>query len=355
MSHYLNDLIPNCEALQRNLNEVFMTCDPNSAVSDKFPLAEFLTSPANRNGLSQTVHDAPGKLKTVKVIYPQRYLESHVEENSEAFCTTGEARGRLSHTYELDPHANLLAKATFEKRDFTYNCERAGSYLATELLALIDVWERAAAKKISEQAIALTGDWGADQSGTINGSEELVIKTQKDASIDPYPYTMEDIDEALMKAGYCGPVFIAGGSTLWKYFRRVLAGCCTDSGLDIGELLSLYGRAVSYDRRVKDAYASQHKSLAVQQGALQVLHFAEAGWDNGKPIEDWGSNYALRGIVTPRLSIPVDLYLKDDCPGTLTMSLSGVVKTVGLPTDMFATGDTFEGVTFANTILVTNV
>lgn len=353
MSHYLNDLIPNCPELQSNLEDTWALCDPNMAVSERMPLAEFLTSETNRNGIQQMIHPSSGKLKTVEFLYAQRYNEDHVEENSEAFCTTGDSRGRLKVTYEIDPHQNLVAKATFNKRDFTYNCEKAGSYLNKELMALLDVWRRKAGTVISGQAVALAGGWAANSGLTLNG-DNLLVSWNKAETADTNPVLWEDIDEGFIKTGYCAPIFIAGGSVLWKHMRRTaFAGCCANEGLDVGAIFAQYGKQVAYDKRVATALGSENLSLAVQTGALQVGYFAEAGWRDGMAISDFGSNYVLRGIVDPVFSIPLDLYLKDDCPGEITMTVVGVVKVFGLPIDMFRSGDDLEGVTYTGIIETT--
>jgi hypothetical protein len=45
--------------------------------------------------------------------------------------------------------------------------------------------------------------------------------------------------------------------------------------------------------------------------------------------------------------------MKDDC-GVINIVGYANTKLVGLPTDMFAVGDEYRGVTFVNKILVTN-
>jgi len=326
----------------------------NGAITDTFPFAEFVMSDANRSGLAQTIHPSPNKIKTVQVKYKQRILESAVDEGSTEFCSAETKRGECTQDYEIDPTANLLVEGFIESTDLEANCDTAGMYITEELGRLVDVLERKMATSITTQGVALAGKWGSEV--TVNGSDEFEVNTLKNGSDDIAPFTMEDIDEALMKSSYCGPVFIGGGSTLWKYFRRSsVAGCCANQGIDLGAIFNTYGKAVAYDRRVKTALSSEDKSFVAQLGALQVLWWTKAGWKEGAPAPFIpGSNYVLTSVVTPRLGIPVDVYFKDDCPGQLSMVLSSVVKTVGMPSDMFAVADLYEGVNYTGVIQVVN-
>jgi len=89
-------------------------------------------------------------------------------------------------------------------------------------------------------------------------------------------------------------------------------------------------------------------------GALQMLVFTlgtEAGFS---PIASASaSNFEILPLVTPRYGIPFDLVVSNNC-GTLSLIATTSTKLVGMPFDMFPSGDVMDGVTFANIIEVVN-
>ena len=46
---------------------------------------------------------------------------------------------------------------------------------------------------------------------------------------------------------------------------------------------------------------------------------------------------------------------ESSCGSVINVSLTATTKLVGLPTDMFQTGDAYRGVTYVNEIKITNV
>jgi hypothetical protein len=76
-------------------------------------------------------------------------------------------------------------------------------------------------------------------------------------------------------------------------------------------------------------------------------------YNEASQIANLGANYAKFIMFSPRTGLPIDIVLKDDC-GTISVVGYANTKLVGLPTDMFASGDEYRGVTFVNKLLVTN-
>ena len=317
-------------------------------IREAFPLAEFLGSAANMNGLQQAVSPGKGKIRTVQLLYDQRILESAVNTNSTDFCTATTKRGNCSQNYEIDTTDNILVEQLIEREDLVEVCLDNGQFLAKQLAKMVDALERKIATRWTNDTYALAGAWGSDvPSGDLNGSV-LEVDTVTGGTIQPF--AMEIINDDLTKSGYCAPVFIAAGSSLNRYYRRMLAGCCSNQGIDLGSIFAQYGSAVAYDRRVKNAFGDEVHGLAVQLGAVAPLWFTWNQWKDGMAVPQGGSDYVNYGLITPRLGVPVDVYFLDKCPGSLHIIVAAVTKCVGLPTDLFPTGDLYDGVTFVNKI-----
>ena len=350
----LSSILQVCPNLQKFLNDHFSNCN-NGMVREEFPFAEFLGSPANNKGLDRVVHPGQGKTRKVDLLYTKRIPESDVaEDQANPKCTATNQYGQCSNTYEIDVTQNVQANEKVNITDLTEVCQNNGEYFLGRIAQLMDVVERKMATDITTQAVALTGAWAADVDGVV--ANELVVKTLKDGTTQELdPFTMEVIDEALRKTAYCAPAGIFGGSTLSKYARRIMAGCCAQQGIDLMKIWNQYGLSVAYDRRVKTALGSNDKSIVVQLQAIALLWYTVNSWKEGVPaVVTSGLNYVSTVAVTPRLGIPVDVNFKDDC-GVIHMIVTGTVKPVAMPDDMFPVGDEFDGVKWFNKIKVTNV
>ena len=336
-----------CNTLQVELEENWKNCH---TIREPLPILEFLYSPENREPIREIISTGGGKLRTVQVRYDQRIGESAVNSNqSVTACSASTKRADYVKTYSMDINKNLQIEEKWDIQDLVHICRDNGVFMASRIQHLIDALMRKVATVCATESVALVGGWASDV--TVDAQNELNVQTFKTGSTDAlYPYTMEEIDLALTKSGYCAPVVIIGGSTLYQYARRVQAGCCSDSGVDLGQLYSSYGKAVLWDRRVKSAYGSEDKSLVAQIGALQLLTF-NMFEGTGNPIE--GGDYRRLVINDPLTGFPIDMTMKDDC-GTISIILTATTKVVALPDDLFANGDVFDGVTYAATIQVVN-
>lgn len=347
--------------MQRNLTEFFNTCGAEFIV-EPMPFAEFMVSALNNNGLQQAISPGNGKVKSVELKYQARIPESEVTENDSDLCSCSATRGNCSQVYTLDPSENLSICETITESTLRTICEPNGEFVMRKIMHMVDVLERRSATEIVQEASFLTGSWNTTQIGAanINGSDQLLVKTKKDGdAFTPNPFAMAKITNALRMSGYCTPAPIFAGSELYEYYQNMQAGCCSSSGNDLAAHLSLYGHSISYDPRVaKYISGGQNAGLVIQPGAVALLTWNAFGWNQGMPFEGnfrEGSNYSRALIFSPRLGLPIDVIVKDECPGTLTITLSLVIKLVNLPNDIFPVGDEYRGVNFFNEILVQNV
>lgn len=352
----LTTALQNCENIQDELNRYFPTCAA-ATFKEPMPFAEYITSPVNRAGLSQQIAPGQGKVRTINLRYRKRFLESGVLSNQAKTCVATDQVGDCLKEYGIDTTQNIQRGILIPEGFLNESCRNNADFFMETLMMLIDQLERKAASNLSTTAATAYGNYATDAAG-VNGTDDLVVKTLVDATTkdEPWPNTMQKINTALMQTGYCGPHAIFSGTLLYEYYRTLLSGCCTSTGVDLRKQFDLYGTAVMYDRRIQTAMSAgnQFSGLIVMQGALQLVEWVQNDWkDNLDSIFKQGANYYSTVIVSPRLGLKMDLRIADNC-GDLSMILTATNKLVAMPPDMFPTADIYEGVNFVNKLLVTN-
>lgn len=347
MSYLSSDYIQ-CETIQTMLDNEFLIC---ATPYESMPALEAILATQVANGITQSVSDGLGKVKNVKVVYEQRLLESAVSAGSGTrTCSTNTETFNNYATYTIDPTVWLEANESFDVANLATVCTTdVQGMIAKKLNKIIDVLERKIATQTATELVALYGKWGTSVTGTVNGSEELVLAQYAVTATKALDYTsMVTLDSALTQTGYCAPAIIVGGSALSDYMKFVNHGCCQSTGANVLDIANTYGKAVMFDKRVKTALGSDLKSIAFQAGSLALLTYNEAS-----QIPNLGANYAKFKVNSPRTGLPFDIVMQDNC-GHISIKAFANTKLVGLPTDMFAVGDEYRGVTFVNKILVTN-
>jgi len=342
---YLSSPYIQCEAIQSMLDEQFTL---SNAPLDPMPALEAILATQKANGISQSVSDGSGKVKSVKVVYDQRLLESAVTDSSGArTCTTTTETFDNYTTYTIDPAVWLKAEEKFDTVDLATVCtEDVQSMIAKKINKIVDVLDRKVATQTAEELVGLTGEWSTGV--TANGSDELEIATLISAATKQIDDTgMSDLNTALMQTGYNAPIII-GGTTLYNYGQRLQAGCCATTGVNVLDMYNQFGKAFLWDKRVSTALADPNKSMVFNAGAVALITYNEA-----PQVPNLGANYAKFRVNSPRTGIPYDIVMNDTC-GTISILGYANTKLVGLPTDMFAVGDEFRGVTMVNKIKVVN-
>lgn len=343
-----------CETVQKMLNDHFLACmNP----LEPMPALEAVLAYQGANSIAQEVYDGKGKVKTVKVVYEQRLLESAVTLKSTArTCTTATQTNDEYQTYSIDTGTYLEVSDGFKVSDLATVCtDDPNSLLIKKLNKLMDVIERKVATQSAVEMVGLAGNWSTltptgTAQGQVNTSDELILAQYiSSATKQIDPFSMTDLDLAIKQAGYCGPVIVVGGSALYKYGQAVEKGCCSTIGVNVMEMANEYGKAIFYDQRIEAAMDTTGiKSLVFQGGSVAMLYYNEA-----PQIPAIGANYVKMIMDTPRLGIPVDVTINDTC-GQISIIVRATTKIVGLPTDMFASGDIHEGQTFVNKVKIVN-
>lgn len=359
MPSYFTAFEQACPNIQTALDEAWAV-GRSPGADDRLPVAEFLVSPANRRGIVSEILPGRGKIKTVEVRYRPRGTEAGIaEDQANPNCTGTGYYGNNITEYTIDPDQNLQSSEQIPIDVNELACQDNASYFAEKIAWHIDRMDRRVATELNTQAVALSGEWSKSipqagiQPGEVNALNQLVIATlTSGGALNPQGWTI--LRNALEDSGFPADVFIAGGGTMRTYFQQIMAGCCGDNGIDLGQIMAQYGYAYAYDKRLKNALGSDNEFMVFAPGALQVLAYTRA---EGKAAfgEIWNqsSNYLYTTVASPRLGLPYDLTVKDDC-GTLNMTLTATVKTIGMPADQFAIGDDYEGITYVAQGVVTN-
>lgn len=349
MSH--NSALVPCPDIQVGLDEYYNTCNA-SRLREPTPFFDFLNSDMNNFGLSQRVAPGNGKVKTVQLLYRQRLLESQVvqRESCNNICTATTQRGDLATECTIDPCEGIHAEELMDIRQWADVCRDNGTIFMEILQSLIDVVMRKLATNITTEASVLIGNWNSNVDGVIGDC--LHIPRYNTDGTQVSPFAMETLDLALMQTGYCQPAAVFSGTQFYSYFRRALAGCCTNQGIDLSQIMQLYGKAVMYDKRVATAAGGNEFAWVLQPGSLALVHYNQyEGTGNAANVtgQPTAGNYWSGVINDPKTGFPLDLLISDNC-GKISVIVEANAKLCSLPNDMFNAADENAGVNFFNCI-----
>lgn len=347
----VTNAVTTCPELQTTLEDNFLVCPYGI---DPITLLPFLYSPENRSGIDFRVSPVPGKTRELLAVYGQLISDSEATSISdcEGNCTATTKRGDLSTTYTMDCDG-FMVEELFDPADWRESCTSNFEKVSMTILKLIAALDNKISKSVVSEVGGLIGAWASEVDTTGN---TLIVNTQMASSTNPNPEAWQDIDLAILQTGYCAEAFMAGGATLYKYNRLMEAGCCSASGLNLGDLFALYGKAVTWDAHIQAAVGA-NITYVLQRGAIQLLTLNMNGGSEteiGYINVGMGAGTEFAGIInSPYTGLPYDLTIRYDCR-KIHIILEGRVKAVGLPLDMFPASHRMEGVTYANVIEVVN-
>lgn len=339
-----------CPDIQAELDSYFETCDA-SLLPDPAPLNEFLWSGANRSGIQQILTPGSNKVRNLVLRYDQRIVESEVDEvdSCERTCTATTKRGDLTKSYEIDTCDKLRIEELMNAEDFKLACRGNFEIVNKKIRLMLNALQAKVATKMTGLAVGYVGAW-PQIAGNVVGGTQLQVATTKATSHDINPKAIEEIDFAIQAAGYCNSAAIFAGRTLYQYMRLMDKGCCSAQGLDLSELMSAYGKAVMWDRRLQ-AEMDADSALSIGLKALQPVYYVRNN-DGLEGLVGVGANYQKQ-VIYDYNGLPVDLTISDNC-GDISIIMETVVDLKALPADMFAPGDYMEAVNWVNEIKVVN-
>jgi hypothetical protein len=355
-----------CPAMQVELNKYFGPgCDP-ALMGFPSPFADFLMSPQNRSGIQQELNPKAGRVREVIVRYDQKLAPAPLGTYSEDIsCVAQDERGDLTTSYNLDTERVVFRQEKMNVDNWEQTCRSNPEIIMRKLALLMQSVREGTYRDLARQFVAnaMWGKWGkiptADTAHfTINGQDQLVVKTHKDNSIDLYPTTLQTIKNALIQTNACVNPFYVGGYSLPAYAELMQAGCCTDSGFGLDKIFAKFGAAFAWDKWLAQAFNDTNLTAAIQSGALQLVWYNK--YDSTKEVDlalsltGGGKNYQKMVITDPVSGFPMNLLISDNC-GNISIFLHTNIGLLDMPADMFAVGDDLEGSTFVNLIKVVNV
>jgi hypothetical protein len=346
----ISRILSECPYIQQPLGELFIEVGQR----EQLPFLEFLNSPQNQSAIVQSVSPGGGKLRTVEARWIQRLPETEVEAGADIkACSATNEYGDSTTTYTLETTDTFQASALVDAEAIARHCQDNSRYILESVMRLMDVLDRKVSSATATQAVALTGKWGTEVSGfyTVNGSDQLVIATRQTGGQALNEFALADILQATKMANYPGAPIVFGGAEMQRYANAVQAGCCTQYGIDLAAISAQNGFGFSYDARLATALGSQLENLVTTPGAIQLLSYNLAQWNQGVTFS-LGTGYS-RVIVTTPAGLSADLTMKDDC-GNLSIVLTFTGKVVALPSNIYESGDKYSGVNYVNQVLITN-
>lgn len=346
MSHTFSDLIA-CPTLQDRINDYFTNCPPGVVVNERTDFAEFITSRLNRaNILNRQVNPGSGKTRSIQLTWTPRILETEVSDSAAQNCTSENEAGMNSETYSLDTEVGASIDEKISLSALQAICEDNESYIQSRLIAMMDAAYRKMDTDLVNQAVEFVGNFGPSESDVANDVKTVSTKYSDGKMSEDL---ISEVQYAAMNAGYCGNPVVFGWGELIKYGKKVNAGCCADSGLNIEEFLRQAGIVFLADRRIETVFGSNH-FISMAPGALQLLYFNAFAGKNGINVVN---DESYKQNILFYKGIPFDFFAKHDC-GNIHMQVKLAYKLVGMPTDLFSVGDDYEGVTQVNEYVITN-
>lgn len=363
MSYQTTNLLP-CQDIQGRLEDLWKT-PAFPGADDKMPFSDMLNSQINRFPIQTQLVKGGSKLNDVVVTYFPRLTEDLVttKDATEITCTQTAKYGNLSRTY-TPPDTALSSGELIEIADLVRFCESNPMYFEMVVARHIDVVRRKLATQQAQEAVLLSGSWGngtlfptpSNSPGGVNASKQYVWATRKSAALggNPDPEAWATLRMALDDVGAGANLFAAGGKTGRSYFNASMIGCCTDSGMDLGEAMARWGMAYAYDQRLTAALGSTDEFMILEPGNIVPIYFTMAQWKDGvNPIFIDSGNYKLVAITDPMTGVPMDLTVSEDC-GAISITVSTASKLINLPSDFYSTPDPYSGKNGVFQVLISN-
>jgi len=333
MSYGATSLI-SCPNAQYELDQQFLGL--NGSVREQSGVLEFLVSPLNSNGvLQQQINFRPGGRKIVELTYLPRRKESETSDTITPTCTSSREVFNFVHEYELgDLGTSIDWKVDLV--DMEHQCMQDEMWFAKLLQSHIDVLIRTIDTKTIAKMVLNFGDFASiGGAGPVAVATKLSNGANSEALIADVKFEFEENE-------YMGTPFVFGSNELLKYFRRINASCCADTGVDLATYAAQNDVVMIRDRKVHTALGSNTEFFGMAPGAAQFVTFNRfAGPEGIRLIDDQSFK---QGVITdPFTGISFD-YIANYVCGVWHFQLSLVHDVFFLPNDIFQNNERLEKV-----------
>lgn len=350
---YLANLIA-CPDLQDRLNGYFGCNKATTMAVHETGLTQFLFSPINTNNvLNRTVNPGDGKIRTVGLVYTPRIKADDVSTDiNRESCVSTTPYGERTTSYSMDVDKGVEIERKIRQKDLITHCQNNEQYIQEMQMNMMGAAIRKMDVRLSAQVALLKGNFGAGETGVTSQVKTVATRRPTANGGGLSDDFITEIDFAAMNAGYCASPFIFGYTEIYKAYKKLQAQCCADNGTNVGLLAQQVGLNGSFipESNVPIALGSTADFITLDPGAVQVLTY------NG--FEGYGNDFdqptfVQTVIVDPATGIPFDWQAKFDC-GYWHFRLSLAFKAVGVPADLYYSGDRYDGATGVNLFKITN-
>lgn len=352
MSHTSSPIIA-CPQIQEDINNNFIQGIDVLQAKEPQGFTDFVVSPTNTNGMLQKkVSGGRGKLRSVELLYTPPILEAEIGTTPAKLCTSSNEAGMLSETYEIATDEGVAYNEKFDLLHMAEMCQDNPFWFAKRVQAIMDGLVKKIGTINATQLATLTGKFASGDSGLSLSDTLKTVRTRKTSSTDVDMDAFEEISFSAVNNNYPGTPFIFGFGEIYRYTKKVSAGCCAAEGVDYGQYAANNSYVMVPDKKVWTALGANDEFLMLAPGAVQFLSWLEFEGEKGINVID-DEAYKQTVITDPKTGIRFDFQLKNDC-GTIHINLKLAHKLVGLPADLFSTGDAFEGVKWVHNFAISN-
>lgn len=332
----------------------FFACD-RTAIVERMGLLNVLNDPNNGGNTRYSFQDVMinGTLRRdVLLKYQPRLLTTSVGADCDIVCESTNEEGDYSTPMEFTgtcvSYNFKVPVVKLRKTD-----QDVQQYIGRQMLRAFSAMDRKMAAVVATQLEALVGKFAAGEDNVDGTGYLKTITTKKaDGTIDTEG--LVDIKYALQNAEYCeNPILFGHGPEPTKYFMKLDAGCCSNEGIDIGQLYNANGYVYVDDKYV-GAQFGESSIIAVSPGSLKLVYDNDFIGPNGVYTLDEPD---LKNVVvySPYSNAPYDMvYKRSDCGQDIIISLKTKFQLFGQPSDMFKVGDPLAGTTGVNEFVIEN-
>jgi hypothetical protein len=346
-----------CNGLQDSLDNVWGI---NNQQLGNVNILRFILNPINSQYLKTKINFRAHGRRDVEAIFGQRFLESQVTDSGRLLCTTGITDGTTSQPYSIDPDNGVQMTISFTAQELETMCMSDKDFLTNEVKKVMDVLVRRMETKAATFITTNTGNF-ADY--VIQGDPAAdTAKTGKTFTSGGTILTdmLFQIDYNTMANESQEKPWVFGGSEWQRYFTALNAACCGDLGVDAGVYQASNGSKFVYSDRVQ-MQTDENTGIAIVPGAIQMISFNEFMGESGNIL--FMNDDALKQTVLlypdPTIPLYFDYRAEYKCADGETerkwhFTLGLIHEFIGLPTNMYQTGDQLEGVTYINEYVINN-
>lgn len=348
MSAILSPLVA-CDPLQLRLTDIY-----KNQPTEPTPLLAFLNSDINTSRiLEKSTSPGMGKLRKVKVVYQPRFAESQVSTTLTSDCDTDNVPPQTFIEYQVDPDTGAEWKQRFNLRDLIETCQGNDNYVASQIMAIIDVARRSMESELTT-ALALNIGKFAKNDTTGVATDRTYKQIPTLYSDDKFnENALAEITYSARQAVFKGVPFIFGTGTIEKYFDKLYAPAVTQWGLDLEKYINgKYVFMPSY--RIGDAFnvvdaggnITAERFVALDAGSFFLLQYNKFEGLEGLNEVNAANAGLVQGLITDPVT-GVDFNYKwvySPCGEYATAVISTAFQLAALPDDMYATSDRLSGV-----------